>query len=41
MPLAVLLAAAEKRQEEEEHVEHVGEDRRGEKRRSADVLGAA
>jgi hypothetical protein len=28
MPLAVLLAAAEKRQEEQEHVEHVERSRR-------------
>src|SRR5919106_1759654 len=40
--LAVLLtSAAEDRQEQEEHVEDIEEDRRGEKRRRADVLGVA
>ena len=35
---ALLIAAAEERQEQEEHVQDVKEDRRGEKRRGADVL---
>jgi hypothetical protein len=39
--LAELLASAEEQQEQLEHVEHVEEDRRGEQRRGADVLGAA
>jgi hypothetical protein len=41
MTLAVLLASAEERQEQGEHVEYVEEDRRGEKRRAAYVGGAA
>jgi hypothetical protein len=42
MTLAALVAsAAEDRQEQEKHVEDVEEDRRGEKRRGADVLPAA
>ena len=41
LTLAVRLASAEERQEQEEHVEDVEEDRRGEQRRGADVLVAA